>query len=72
MKTVNVTIELENDEQVYFFEQFIRKEVKVKDFQILPDTKELYENNSHFRKLTKAYYDAKKLRNDFINDNNFD
>jgi len=72
MKTVNFTIELSSDEEVHQFEYWLRQQVNVKDFQILPDTKELYENNSHFRKLTKSYYDAKKLRNDFINDHNFE
>ena len=72
MITVNLTVVLDNDEQVYHFENFIRKQVDVKDFQIVPDTKELYENNTHFRKLTKAYYYARKQRNDFINEYNFD
>ncbi len=71
MVTVNITLELENNEEVLSFEHWIKQYVNVKDLTILPDTKELYENDSHFKKLTKKYYEAKKLRNDYINDKNF-
>ena len=71
MVTVNITLELENNEEVLSFEHWIKQYVNVKDLTILPDTKELYENDCHFKKLTKKYYEAKKLRNDYINDKNF-
>ena len=71
MVTVNITLELENNEEVLSFEHWIKQYVNVKDLTILPDTKELYENDTHFKKLTKKYYEAKKLRNDYINDKNF-
>ncbi len=71
MKVVNLTIELESSEEVLAFEHWLRDSAKVKDFQILPDTKELYENDSHFKYLAKKYYECKKLRNDYINEHNF-
>ncbi len=71
MRTVNITIELDNDEQAYHFENFIRKQVNVKDFVLLPDTKKLYENDEHFKAMTKKYYAVKRLRNDYINEHNF-
>ena len=71
MKTINVTIELLDEQQIYDFEKFIRKEVTVKDFIILPDTKELYENDLHFKDITKQYYAIKRIRNTYINEHNF-
>jgi hypothetical protein len=67
MVTVNFTIELESDEELLRFECWLGDLVKVKDLTILTDTKELYESDSTFRKLTKAYKDARRLRNDYIN-----
>ena len=71
MKKVNITIELVDDEQIHHFEIFLRKNVKVIDFVHLPDTKELYEKDEHFKDITKKYYKLKKIRNDYINLNNF-
>lgn len=71
MVAVNITLELESNEEVLSFEHWIKQYVNVKDLTILPDTKELYENDSHFKKLTKKYYEAKKERNDYINKKNF-
>lgn len=71
MVVVNLTVELDSNEEVLSFEHFLKQYVNVKDLTILPDTKELYENDTHFKKLTKKYYEAKKIRNDYINKNNF-
>lgn len=68
MKKLNITIELTDDKEIYEFENWIRYYVNVVDFTILTDTKELYENDKHFKKITKAYYDAKRVRNDYINE----
>lgn len=70
-KMINITIELRDNEEILDFENWIRYYVKVVDFIIFSDTKDLYENSAHFRALTRAYYDAKKLRNDYINEHNF-
>ena len=68
MKKLNITIELNDDKEIYEFENWIRYYVNVVDFTILTDTKDLYENDNHFKKITKAYYDAKRVRNDYINE----
>ena len=64
--TVNFTIEI-NDTEVMDFENHLRELVKVLDLRFLPDTKELYENDEHFRNLDKIYRKAKKQKNDYIN-----
>lgn len=66
MRIVNLTIELEDDEEAYNFEKWLMQYVKIKDFILLPDTTELYENDAKFREINKAYTEAKKLRNDYI------
>ena len=67
MRRVNLTIELRDEEEILNFEHWIRYYVKVVDLRIITDTKELYENDTHFRKLTKMYHDARRTRNDYIN-----
>lgn len=71
MKTVNFTIQLEDDAEVSRFEHWLEQYVNIKDLKILPDTKALYENNAHFRTLTQKYYDAKRVREDYINEHLF-
>lgn len=71
MKIVNLTIELRDEEQIYHFEKMIKKEVKVVDFRILPDTKKLYDNDEQFRKILKGVKTAQKVRDKYINDHNF-
>ena len=70
-RIVNFTIELETDQEVLDFEVWLERYVKIKDVTIIPDTKKLYETDSHFKKLTSEYYKAKKIRNDYINNHNF-
>ena len=69
MKKVNFTIELESDEEILQFECWLEQHVNITDITILPDTKELYEDNAHFRKLCKDAKIAKQIKNDFINKN---
>lgn len=66
-KKVNLTIVLDSDEEILEFNNWIRHYVEVKRFIILTDTKELYENDSYFRDISKRYYKLKKIRNDYIN-----
>ena len=67
MKKVNFTIELDSDEEILQFENFMKQYVNIIDLVILPDTKELYANDTHFKEMTKKYYSLKKVRNDYIN-----
>lgn len=70
MKKVNLTIELRDNEEIQAFEYWINRYVKVTDFTHLSDTKDLYEKDLYFKKITKEYYKAKKARNDYINKHN--
>ena len=68
--TVNLTVECDSPEQAHYFEIEVRKMVKVKDCRIVSDTKELYEDDPVFRAISKGLKDAKKIRNDYINEHN--
>ena len=71
MITVNLTVQLTDEEQAHHFKYFIESQVsELKDYQIIPDTKKLYEEDATFRRITKGYKDARKVRNDYINENN--
>ena len=65
---VNLTIEMDALEVVNF-ENWMRENVDVKDFSIIPDTKELYENNATFKRLCSKVKEAKKTRDEFYNNN---
>ena len=74
MRKINITIEIEDNDLIESNLIDLLKDAlgsSIIDYQVLPDTKELYENDSHFKKLTKAYYEAKRLRNDYINEHNY-
>jgi len=71
MKTINLTVRLRDDEHIYNFEKFIRNEVEVVDFKILPDIKELYEKDDHFKKIVKGVKNAQLIRDRYINDHNY-
>lgn len=66
MKVVNLTIELDSDEEVLRFEQWIKGYVNLRDLQILPDTTELYKDDSVFRKLASNYKKARSAKNEYI------
>lgn len=70
MRKVNITLEFENDEEAFSFQEWIKKYVSVFDFTLLSDTKEMYEKDSHFRKITSEYKKAKKIRDEYINKHN--
>ena len=67
MKKVNITLEIEA-EQLTNFEHWLKENVKVLDFRIVPDTKELYENDSTFKKLSKAVKEAQITRDRYYNE----
>lgn len=70
MRRVNLTIEVDSDEEALIFQSWLSDFVKIYDFSLLSDTKELYEKDIHFRKITAEYKKAKKIRNEYINKNN--
>lgn len=66
MEKLNITLEIEK-EQLQNFENWLRNNLNVLDFKIVPDTKELYENDQHFKKLSKAVKDAQLERDRYYN-----
>ena len=68
-RTVNITLEVP-DHNITGLETFLGDNFKLINYKIIPDTKELYENISHFRALCKKVKDAQRERDIFINDHN--
>ena len=68
-KLVNITLEID-DFDIPQFEYQLREWIKVISFQVLPDTKKMYEDDDTFKKLVKAEKEAKKIKAVYINDNN--
>ena len=68
-RIVNITIEID-EEDIPSFEYQLREWLKIKSFQILPDTKKMYEEDNTFKQLVKIEKSAKKTKAVYINDNN--
>lgn len=66
---VNIVLEIE-DYNLIEFENWMRDNVDVKDFRVVPDTRELYENDKTFQRLCKAVTDAKRTKSIYINEKN--
>lgn len=66
MKKINITLEIE-DEQVTNFEYWLRQNLKVFDFKIIPDTSELYEKDETYKKLCNAVKKAQETRDNYYN-----
>tara|TARA_R110001632_G_scaffold19413_4_gene58822 strand:- start:725 stop:931 length:207 start_codon:yes stop_codon:yes gene_type:complete len=64
---INTTIEMESLEVVNF-ERWLRENVNVKDFTVIPDTNELYQNDNTFKSLCKKVSDAKRVRDSYYNE----
>jgi hypothetical protein len=64
---LNITLELDEYE-VSKFEYWLRNNVNVLDFLIVPDTSELYKSDPVFKKLSKAVKDAKLGRDRYYNE----
>ena len=68
-RLVNITIEID-DHEITSFEKWLRVNLKTISFNILPDTKKMYEENNTFKQLVKIEKSAKKTKAVYINDNN--
>ena len=69
MKTINITLKI-NEHELTSFESWLRQQLEVVDFQIIPDTSKLYETDPAFKKLVKKQKQAKELKNIYINEHN--
>ena len=68
-RLVNITVEIE-EEDILGFEYQLRDWLKVISLQILPDTKNMYDNDPNFKQLVRIEKSAKKTKAVYINDNN--
>lgn len=64
--TVNITVEIKK-ELVVTLENSLQANFNLISYSILPDTKYLYETDSHFRNLVQKEQIAKRIKNDYIN-----
>ena len=69
MIKINITLELQDEHKVYWFEQYIKDQHTVLDYRILPDTSDLYERDDTFKRLCKAVKDAQLIKDRYINEN---
>ena len=68
--TVNLTLKLHKTE-VSSFENWIRHNADVISFKHLPETSNMYKNNTHFKKMVDSIKKQQKERDIYINDNNY-
>jgi hypothetical protein len=64
---VNITLEIDTA-NLSNFESWLRGQLKVIDFLIMPDTSELYKSDPVYKKLSKGVKDAKMLRDRYYNE----
>jgi hypothetical protein len=69
MRTVNITIKI-NEHELTNFEYWLRQQLEVVSFKVIPDTAKLYETNQTFKKLVKKVKIAQEERDNFINEYN--
>ena len=68
---LNLTLELEDKAEVLALVHFIEQHTKIIDWSILTNTSKMYKEDTFFKSITKSYYKSRKVRNDYINDNNY-
>ena len=66
MRTVNVTLKIDEHELVNF-ESWLRQQLEVVSLKIIPDTEQLYLNDPIFKKLVHNVKMCTKLRDEYIN-----
>jgi len=71
MKTrkINFTVEFEDSDLIeHNLLKFLNTNLgaSIIDYQVLIDSKELYKNDEHFKKLSDSYFKAKRERNDYL------
>lgn len=70
MKTINITLKID-EHDLLNFEGWLRQNLDVIDLKILPNTKDLYNDDPHFKKLVKGVKSAQRIRDKYINDHNY-
>lgn len=67
--TVNMTFKIQSKYLVPF-ENEMRNAINVIDYRVVPNTEWLYENDETFRKLVKKESNARKEKQNYINEKN--
>tara|TARA_R110000744_G_scaffold58081_1_gene121357 strand:- start:1281 stop:1514 length:234 start_codon:yes stop_codon:yes gene_type:complete len=67
--TVNLTLKID-DTNLTDFESWLRNQLEVIDVQIVPDTKQMYLKDVHFKKLLKQKKDLQRTTWNYIMKNN--
>ena len=67
--TVNLTLKID-DTNLTDFESWLRNQLEVIDVQIVPDTKQMYLQDVHFKKLLKQKKDLQRTTWNYIMKNN--
>ena len=67
--TVNLTLKID-DTNLTDFESWLRNQLEVIDVQIVPDTKQMYLKDIHFKKLLKQKKDLQRTTWNYIMKNN--
>ena len=74
MRKINFTVEIDDNDYVeYALINELKSslvEEKIKHYKVIPNTKELYDNDPIFRKLSKTLKDCKEIHANYINQNN--
>lgn len=67
--TVNLTLKID-DTNLTDFESWLRNQLEVIDVQIVPNTKQMYLKDVHFKKLLKQKKDLQRSTWNYIMKNN--
>ena len=67
---LNITIEMDSNEEIQSFVHFIGQHAQIYDWSILTDTSVMYKEDSFFRSLANSLKKSKQVHNDYINENN--
>ncbi len=66
MKTVNITLEV-SEMHLTDLERYLERTFNLISYRVIPDTKELYENDNYFKNIVKNVKKSTEIRDNYIN-----
>ena len=72
MRKINFTVEIaDNDITELNLHKFLHENLgkSIIDYQVLPNTRKMYEEDATFRKLANEVAKNKRIKNEYINEN---
>jgi len=66
MKTVNITLEV-SEMHLTDLERYLERTFTLISYRVIPDTKELYENDNYFKNIVKNVKKSTEIRDNYIN-----